>query len=75
MWPSSTKLLTPSSVYLPPAGVATASTPPTSQRPLGSVKASVAMVSPETMRGSSAVFCASVAVFMIAVAARTAEAK
>ncbi len=75
MWPSSTKLLTPSSVNFPLARVAVASTPDASQRPFGSVNASVATLSPETMGGSSAVFCASLAAFMMAVAASTAEAK
>ena len=51
------------------------SAPAASQRPFGSAKASVAMVSPETMPGSSAVFWASAAAFMMAVAASTAEAK
>ena len=49
--------------------------PSASHRPFGSVKASVAMVSPAAMSGSSARFCASLPAFMIAVAASTVEAK
>ena len=75
MWPSSTKLLIPSSRKPPPAGVAVVSMPAASQRPFGSVKASVATVSPSTIGGSSASFCASVAAFMIAVVASTVDAK
>ena len=75
MWPSSTKLLTPSSRNPPPAGVAVVSIPVASQRPFGSVKANVATVSPAAIGGSSSRFCASVPAFMIAVAASTVEAK
>ena len=76
VWPSSTKLLTPSSRNLPSAaGAAVVSIPEASHRPLGSVKASVAVVSPRAIGGSRRCFSASVAAFMIAVAASTAVEK
>ena len=49
--------------------------PAASHLPLGSVNASVAIVSPLAIGGSSADFCASVPAFRIAFAASTAEEK
>ena len=51
-WPSMTNVLCPFSVQPSPDGVAARVTPSSSHRPVSSVKASVAMVSPEAMPGS-----------------------
>ncbi len=51
MWPSSTNDLVPEIFQASPSAVAVASMPDSSQRPFGSVKARVAMVSPEAMPG------------------------
>ncbi len=49
--------------------------PAASHLPLGSVKASAAIVSPVAIGGNNADFCASVPAFRIAFAARTADEK
>ena len=51
VWPSSTNDLVPEIFQVSPSLVAVASMPDSSQRPFGSVKARVAMVSPEAMPG------------------------
>ena len=51
VWPSSTKLLVPLIVHLSPSSVAAAVMPASSHLPDGSVKARVAMVSPDAMPG------------------------
>src|SRR5713101_8049837 len=55
---SGTKSLTPSSCHPPPPGFAVNATPPASHRPEGSVKASVALASPDAMALSAFLFCA-----------------
>ena len=58
-----------------PSGVAVASMPDSSQRPFGSVKASVAMVSPDAMPGSSAFLAASSPEWISVLAASTTVEK
>ena len=60
---------------MPPDSVASIVMPVTSHFPFGSVNASVAIVSPLAMPGSSASFCASVPAFRIAFAASTTDEK
>ncbi len=59
VWPSSTNDLVPEIFQPSPSAVAVASMPDSSHRPFGSVKASVAIVSPDAMPGSSAFLAAS----------------
>ncbi len=59
MWPSSTNILVPDRVQPSPDEVAVTVMPSSSQRPFSSVKARVAMVSPEAMPGSRSFLAAS----------------
>ena len=59
VWPSSTNILVPVSLQLSPSSVAVASMPLSSHLPLGSVKARVAIVSPEAMPGRCSFLAAS----------------
>ena len=70
--PSITNIFSPVSVYFPPDSVASSVMPAASHLPVGSVNASVAIVSPLAMPGSSADFSSSVPAFRIALAASTA---
>ena len=75
VWPSSTKLLLPSSRQALPDCVAVMAMPSASLRPSSSEKASVAVVSPEAIAGSSALFCSSVPALRMALAASTVDRK
>ncbi len=74
-WPSSTNIFEPVSVQLSPDWVAGSVMPSSSQRPLSSVKASVAMVSPDAMPGRNSFLAASSPDCSSAVVASTAEEK
>ena len=74
-WPSSTNIFVPSMVQPSPDFVAVASMPAWSHLPLASVKASVAMVSPEAMPGSSSFLAASSPEWRRALVARTTVEK
>ena len=73
--PSSTKRFSPSSRQPPSAGVAVSATRSNSQRPSGSVSASVPRCVPAASAGNSASFCASVPPCWMAPVASTAEEK
>ena len=73
--PSSTKLLCPSSRQSWPSLTADSRIAPGSQEPSSSVKASVAMVSPDAMPGSSSRRAPSSGLASSAVAASTALAR
>ena len=75
MWPSSTNILVPLRVQPSPALVAVSSTPDSSQRPFSSVKASVALVSPEAMPGSSSFLAVSSSACSSVLAASTTVEK
>ena len=75
VWPSSTYILTPSSRHDPLSAVAAMVMPGSSQRPFCSVKASVALVSPEAMPGRWACLAASSPQCIRVLAASTAEEK
>ena len=75
MWPSSTNDLVPEILKPSPSAVAVASMPDSSQRPLGSVKARVAMVSPEAMPGRWAALAASSPEWIRVLAASTTVEK
>ena len=74
-WPSSTYIFVPVIFQVPPSSVAVASMPDSSHLPLASVKASVAMVSPEAMPGRSAALAASSPECITALAASTTVEK
>ena len=73
--PSSTKDLVPLSVHASPDFVAVALMPCSSQRPFSSVKATVAMVSPEAMPGSRSFLAASSPEWISVLAASTTDEK
>ncbi|CAB4324731.1 unannotated protein [freshwater metagenome] len=73
--PSMTKDLVPEIFQVPPSLVAVASMPLSSQRPLGSVRARVAMVSPEAMPGRMAALAAASPDCITVLAASTTEEK
>ena len=75
VWPSSTNIFVPSMVQPSPALVAVAVMPDSSHLPLGSVKASVAIVSPEAMPGRSSFLAASSPEWSSVCAASTTDEK
>ena len=75
VWPSSTKLLVPSSRQVAPDGDAVSAMLAASVLPLSSAKARVAVTVPSARPGSSAFFCSSVPAFRIAVVASAAVEK
>ena len=75
VWPSSTNIFSPLIFQLSPSLVAVASMPCSSQRPLASVRARVAMVSPEAMPGRSAFLAASSPLWRMVLAASTTVEK
>ena len=75
MWPSSTNIFVPLSFQASPSAVAVASMPASSHRPLGSVNARVAIVSPEAMPGRISFLAASSPEWRTALAASTTEEK
>jgi hypothetical protein len=73
--PSRTNIFVPDSRKPLSPGVASMVMPPASHFPAGSVKARVAIVSPEAMPGRRADFCSSVPALRMALAARHTDEK
>ena len=74
-WPSSTNIFVPLMVHPSPDWVAVASMPASSHLPFGSVKASVAIVSPDAMPGRCSFLAASSPAWSRVVVASTADEK